>query len=217
MYYKIMSLREQDSEIQVSLFKALQILEDQNNLCFQKTQGRVEISGMNNALFIEGEKPALHDSLYSFSKQIAQRILNNFLNEFELHLVADFDDDFAPVFKSQNEQLGFIILELIKNAIVHGNKMHLEYPVQLEWKLDRTSSSLKVNVVDKAVEDNSLLNAIPIEDLRFKWRLGGLKRATRFIRTMTRGTGINVEKNTERGTVASVNVKLKRAYKAVFR
>ena len=160
--------------------------------------GIIRLAGFDRPEFVSGPKPGLYNALNSFSTSLSPVIFQTIPSGLGVKLDGEILD----------ERFDFILTEMIKNAIVHGHKMHLELPLLIEWDIDTRQKVLRLRVSNQHETDESRLQAISSEDLRFKWLMGGEKKAERFINDLTHGRAVMRHTGSDGRTTAEIEIPL---------
>lgn len=170
---------------------------------FQNRDGHwnaVQIEGMNPAWLDLKEGNLFYRRLSEKMEFLAAYIRFYLPKDVEPRLYEMADEQGWPFFRTEERKLGFVLTEMVKNAIVYGHKLDLTLPVLIHWELDRKRNVFMVRVANKVRKDDSLVRKIGAGNIRDILRLGGEGRAEAMIREMT-GGNIPVRSTLKDGTV----------------
>jgi multiple antibiotic resistance protein len=170
---------------------------------FQNRDGHwnaVQIEGMDPAWLDLKEGASFYRRLSEKMEFLAAYIRFYLPKDVEPRLYEMADEQGWPFFRTEERKLGFVLTEMVKNAIVHGHKLDLTLPVLVHWELDRKGNVFVIRVANKVMRDDRLVKGIGAANIRDVLRLGGEGRAESMIREMT-GGNIPLRSTLKDGTV----------------
>ena len=97
------------------------------------------------------------------------------------------DADGSTFFMGEEFKLGFVLRELMKNAIVHGHKLNLELPVYIQWRLDRKNKTFHIRALNSIETDDQWIAGISADRLREQMKMSGEGAGENTIHHMTSG------------------------------